>query len=174
MRGGGPYMVNARLGSQAFRGGRPRGNRQPDPFAALADSTRRRLLIELSTSDRTVSELASDLQISQPTVSQHLKVLRETGLVVYCSVGRSHHYRLCARVLYEVRDWLMQLERSLLDAGGTGQSRLRPGVRAAEPNELQALRHGGRGAGHMNGAANERLDRVDMAKAEAEERTGVC
>jgi len=107
-------MVNTGLVSVAHRGGRPRGNGHPDPFAALADSTRRRLLAELSTSDRTVSELASGLQISQPAVSQHLKVLRETGLVMYCCVGRNHHYRLCAPALCEVRDWLMQLERSWL------------------------------------------------------------
>src|SRR5690242_3280466 len=102
-------MVNARLVSTAHRGGRPRGTGQPDPFAALADSTRRRLLAELSTSNRTVSELASDLQMSQPAVSQHLKILRETGLVVYCCMGRSHQYRLCARPLYEVRDWVLEL-----------------------------------------------------------------
>jgi|HubBroStandDraft_5_1064220.scaffolds.fasta_scaffold10258_2 DNA-binding transcriptional ArsR family regulator len=100
------------------RGGRPRGTGYPDPFAALADSTRRRLLAELSTSNRTVSELASDLQISQPAVSQHLKVLRETGLVVYCCVGRSHQYRLCTRVLYEVRDWVLELEKSWLATAG--------------------------------------------------------
>lgn len=107
-------MANTELVSETHRGGRPRGNGQPDLFAALADSTRRRLLIELSTSDRTVSELAFGLQISQPAVSQHLKVLRETGLVVYCCVGRNRHYRLYAPALGEVRDWLMQLELSWL------------------------------------------------------------
>ena len=111
-------MVNTGLVSTAHRGGRPRGNGRPDLFAALADSTRRRLLAELSTSDRTVSELASSLQISQPAVSQHLRVLRETGLVMYCCVGRNHQYRLCARPLCEVRDWVVQLERSWLTQVG--------------------------------------------------------
>jgi len=111
-------MVNARLVSTAHRGGRPRGTGQPDPFAALADSTRRRLLMELSRSNRTVSELASGLQMSQPAVSQHLKLLRETGLVVYCCVGRCHRYSLCARALYEVRDWVAEVERSWLTQTG--------------------------------------------------------
>ena len=111
-------MVNIGLVGTVRRGGRPRGNGHPDPFVALADSTRRRLLAELSASNRTVSELASGLQISQPAVSQHLKVLRETGLVVYCCEGRNHQYRLCAQALYEVRDWVVGLEHSWLTQAG--------------------------------------------------------
>jgi DNA-binding transcriptional ArsR family regulator len=107
-------MVNTGLVSTPQRGGRPRGNGQPDTFTALADSTRRHLLAELSTSNRTVSELASGLKISQSAVSQHLKVLRETGLVVYCCSGRNHQYRLCAGALYEVRE-----ERSRPSPGST-------------------------------------------------------
>lgn len=115
-------MVNTEAVDTVHRGGRPRRNGNPDSFSALADSTRRRLLAELSISSRTVSELASGLQISQPAVSQHLKLLRETGLVMYYCVGRSHQYRLRTRALYEVRDWVMELERSFLTQAGAPEN----------------------------------------------------
>ncbi len=105
-------MGEAGLPNTRNGAGRPRGNGRPDRFAALADPTRRQLLAALAAADRTVSELASGLRISQPAVSQHLKVLREAGLVAYCCTGRSHRYRVCVRSLGELRAWLMELELS--------------------------------------------------------------
>lgn len=91
--------------------GRPRSTGAPDRFAALGDATRRYLLEQLSTRDRTVTELAAGLQISQPAVSQHLRVLRHAGLVAYGRHGRSHQYQLRTESIAELRDWLLQLER---------------------------------------------------------------
>lgn len=93
------------------RGGRPRITGVRDAFAAIADPTRRRLLTELAAGDRTVSELSVGLAISQPAVSQHLKVLREAGLVLFRSVGRAHRYRLCAEGISGLCAWLVELER---------------------------------------------------------------
>ena len=104
----------------AERPGRPRKSRDgglaagappPDRFAALADGTRRHLLEQLATADRAVSELLADLDISQAAVSQHLRVLREAGLVTARKEGRNRYYRLRPAALTELRDWLDELER---------------------------------------------------------------
>jgi DNA-binding transcriptional ArsR family regulator len=93
------------------RGGRPQGDGQPDRFAALADATRRHLLERLATGERTVSELMEGLALSQAAVSQHLKVLREAGLVDASRDGRFRRYRLRPQGLVELRDWLDELDR---------------------------------------------------------------
>lgn len=94
--------------------GRPskaRGAPSADRFAALADGTRRRLLEQLATADRAVGELVAGLDITQAAVSQHLRVLRETGLVSARREGRHRYYRLRPAALAELRDWLDELER---------------------------------------------------------------
>ena len=93
------------------RGGRPQVEGQPDLFAALADSTRRHLLERLAAGERTVSELSEGLPQSQAAVSQHLKVLREAGLVEAWQEGRFRRYRLRPQGLTELRDWLEALDR---------------------------------------------------------------
>jgi DNA-binding transcriptional ArsR family regulator len=90
--------------------GRPRRG-TADRFAALADPTRRHLLEELAAGDRTVSQLMAGLAISQAAVSQHLRVLREAGLVLAERDGRHRRYRLRPAGLTELRDWLDELER---------------------------------------------------------------
>jgi DNA-binding transcriptional ArsR family regulator len=82
-----------------------------DRFAALADSTRRHLLEDLAAADHSVSELVSGLEISQAAVSQHLRVLREAGLVTARRDGRHQLYRLRPAALTDLRDWLEELER---------------------------------------------------------------
>jgi DNA-binding transcriptional ArsR family regulator len=69
------------------------------------------LLERLATGDRAVSELTSDLDMSQAAVSQHLRVLREAGLVTARKDGRHRYYQLRPAGLAELRDWLDELER---------------------------------------------------------------
>jgi len=100
----------------AARPGRPRkataaGAGSADRFAALADSSRRHLLEELAAGDHTVTELMAGLDISQAAVSQHLRVLRDAGLVTARQDGRYRRYRLRPVALTELRDWLDELER---------------------------------------------------------------
>jgi DNA-binding transcriptional ArsR family regulator len=83
----------------------------PDAFSALADPTRRHLLEQLTGGERTASELAGGLTISQAAVSQHLKLLRETGLVAARRDGRHRYYRLRSEGFAEFREWLAALER---------------------------------------------------------------
>ncbi len=82
-----------------------------DRFGALADPTRRHLLEQLAGRDLAVSELTSGLDISQAAVSQHLRVLREAGLVTARKDGRYRYYQLRPAALTELRDWLDELER---------------------------------------------------------------
>ncbi|WP_374947442.1 ArsR/SmtB family transcription factor [Agreia sp.] len=90
-----------------------------DIFSVIADPTRRRLLellleryeagdaVEASThaGESSVSELVHALNLSQPTVSKHLKVLREAGLVAVREEGQHRYYKLDASPLEEVEDW---------------------------------------------------------------------
>lgn len=75
-------------------------------FAALADPTRRRLLERLRRRDHTVGELAKISRISQPAVSQHLRVLRDANLVASRSVGTRRYYRVNRDGLLELRRYL--------------------------------------------------------------------
>lgn len=84
-----------------------------DIFSVIADSTRRdilRVLLERDqqTEDGTsVSQIVGQLSVTQPTVSKHLKVLRDAGLVTVREDGQHRYYRLSAGPLEEVDDWLM-------------------------------------------------------------------
>jgi DNA-binding transcriptional ArsR family regulator len=64
-----------------------------DVFAVIAESTRRQILENLRDGDKAVGELVIELQVSQPTVSKHLKVLREAGLVTMRAQGQKRFYR---------------------------------------------------------------------------------
>jgi DNA-binding transcriptional ArsR family regulator len=82
-----------------------------DVFVALSDPTRRRIMDLLSDGDQPVHELAQDFGVSRPAISQHLRVLREVGLVQERRVGRERHYRLQAGALREVAAWIARYER---------------------------------------------------------------
>ena len=79
-----------------------------DIFDVLADGTRRELLNRLRhrAAEVSVSELVSELGISQPTVSKHLKVLRDHGLVTVREEGQHRYYRLDTTPFGELEDWL--------------------------------------------------------------------
>ncbi len=75
-------------------------------FAALADPTRRAILARLAKGEATVSELAEPFDLQQPTISKHLKVLEEAGLVTQSRDARSRPRRLALGALKEVDGWL--------------------------------------------------------------------
>ena len=75
-------------------------------FTALADPTRRAIFERLADRPSAVGELAHDLPVSRPAVSQHLKVLKDTGLVSEEVVGRRHVYRLDPIAVSALRDQL--------------------------------------------------------------------
>ena len=75
-------------------------------YAALAEPSRRRILDLVRERERSVTELVAHLELSQPGVSKHLKVLRESGLVSVRPDGKQRWYALRADPLVEVADWL--------------------------------------------------------------------
>lgn len=83
-------------------------------FAALADPTRRSLFERVSEGPQTVGVLAKQFPISRPAVSQHLKILKEAGLVSDEARGTSRIYRIDPKGLGPLRRWLdEQWSRSL-------------------------------------------------------------
>jgi DNA-binding transcriptional ArsR family regulator len=88
-------------------------------FTAVAEPTRRRILDELRDADRSVGELVDSLDLSQPAVSKHLRVLREGGLVTSRTHAQRRIYSLEPAQLREVDAWLAPYRRlwtSHLDA----------------------------------------------------------
>jgi DNA-binding transcriptional ArsR family regulator len=75
-------------------------------FAALADPTRRSILTRLTQGEATVGELARPFTISQPAVSQHLKVLERAGLISRTRRGTARLSRLEAEPLRQATAWL--------------------------------------------------------------------
>ena len=80
---------------------------QGNGFTALADPTRRAIFERLAEGPRAVGELAGELPISRPAVSQHLKVLKEAGLVGFPAVG--------SRRIYYVDPYGVETLRAYLD-----------------------------------------------------------
>jgi ArsR family transcriptional regulator len=93
----------------------------PDIFGVIADPTRRRLLAALlsaygsgtTSGERSVGELVTALGVGQPTVSKHLRVLRDAGLVTTREDGQFRFYRLDPRPLDDVEEWLSPFTRAI-------------------------------------------------------------
>lgn len=87
-----------------------------EPLAALGDATRRRIVEVLLAQPSSVSDIARQLPVSRPAVSQHLQVLKSAGLVAVRTEGRRNIYRLDPQGLAALRDhldslWLAALEQ---------------------------------------------------------------
>src|SRR3954451_13237161 len=83
--------------------------------SALADPTRLSLLEKLRGGPRSVGEIANDLPVSRPAVSQHLKVLKDVGLVADRSVGTRRIYYIDPKGLGAMRAWLDKFWEAALD-----------------------------------------------------------
>jgi len=82
-------------------------------FAALADPTRRAILSRLARGEATVMELAKPFEMSQPAISQHLKVLEEAGLIVQRVDGAKRPRRLAKAGIDAMDQWLAMLRKAL-------------------------------------------------------------
>jgi DNA-binding transcriptional ArsR family regulator len=85
-------------------------------WAVLADPTRRTIFERLAEQPSAVGELASDLPVSRPAVSQHLKVLKDAGLVVDMRAGKQRIYRVDPDGLATLREELDQFWNKTLAA----------------------------------------------------------
>lgn len=77
-----------------------------DAFNAIAEPQRRRILVLLKDGERSVNDLSRALRITQPRASKHLRVLREVGLVRVRGAGQQRLYRLDARGLEPIHEWV--------------------------------------------------------------------
>jgi len=77
-----------------------------DTFTALADPTRRRIIESLAAGESSFGDLADKFKMSRPAVSQHLKVLRDAGIVTARADAQRRIYRLNDQSLDEVEAWL--------------------------------------------------------------------
>jgi DNA-binding transcriptional ArsR family regulator len=77
-------------------------------FSALADPTRRQIFERLRAGEMAVGEIARGLPVSRPAVSQHLKVLKEAGLVAHRAAGTRRVYHIDPHGLGALRAWLDQ------------------------------------------------------------------
>ena len=80
-------------------------------FAIIAEPSRRAILRLLVSSEQSVGEIERQLRMPQPTVSKHLRVLREAGFVEASVDAQRRLYRLIPESLHEVDDWLAPFRR---------------------------------------------------------------
>jgi DNA-binding transcriptional ArsR family regulator len=93
-------------------------------FAALSDPTRREVFQRLQSGGRSVGEIARDLPVSRPAVSQHLKVLKDAGLVADRADGTRRVYYIDPKGLGAMRAWLDQFWDAALQSFATEVARL--------------------------------------------------
>jgi DNA-binding transcriptional ArsR family regulator len=77
-----------------------------DVYEALADPTRREIIAMLAVGERSAGEISGRFEMAGPSVSRHLKVLRESGLIAYRREATSRLYRLEPEPLQQVRQWM--------------------------------------------------------------------
>src|SRR3974390_2978673 len=82
-------------------------------FSALGDPTRRAILARLAQGEATVNELAEPFEMTQPAISQHLKVLEDAGLIVRRVEGTKRPRRLARAGIEAMDQWLTVLRRAL-------------------------------------------------------------
>ncbi|MFC7850131.1 metalloregulator ArsR/SmtB family transcription factor [Arthrobacter sp. NPDC057388] len=104
-----------------------------DVFAVIAEATRRDILVSLQAGDKAVGELVEELAASQPTISKHLKVLREADLVSMRAQGQKRYYALNTKPLEGVASWL-----ETFDVGRAASAAASPEVAVQQAPEQQA------------------------------------
>src|SRR6185312_1363420 len=91
-------------------------------FKALNDTTRREILELLKDKDLTAGEIADQFNISKPSISHHLDLLRQAGLVVSVKEGQYIYYSLNTTVMDEMLKWIINLQSQKNKSESTGKS----------------------------------------------------
>ena len=94
---------------------------------ALADPTRREIVERLRRAPSAVTALAETIPVTRPAISQHLRVLREVGLVEFDRAGTRNVYRLRPEGLGPLREWLEDFWQDALDAFAAYANQTDPG-----------------------------------------------
>ena len=109
-----------------------------DVFAVIAEATRRDILVSLRNGDKAVGELVQELEASQPTISKHLKVLREADLVSMRAQGQKRYYTLNPKPLAGIATWLQAFDVGPAVAADAAAPRHPESTPAAVPDSLAA------------------------------------
>jgi DNA-binding transcriptional ArsR family regulator len=144
-----------------------------DVFAVIAEATRRDILVSLQAGDKAVGELVEELAASQPTISKHLKVLREADLVSMRAQGQKRYYALNPKPLEGIASWL-----ETFDVGRAAAAAASPAAAAQQAEPLKAEEAGsgaaesagtlaGSQAPALAGAASARAASASAASASA-------
>lgn len=91
--------------NRMYRTTMPRAATTSDPFNAIAEPRRREILEYLAGDERTVTEIVAAIKLAQPSVSKHLGVLRNVGLVIVRREGKQAMYRTNLDTLRTIHDW---------------------------------------------------------------------
>ncbi|QIK63688.1 winged helix-turn-helix transcriptional regulator [Leucobacter viscericola] len=142
----------------------------PDIFGVIADATRRDILQallerHLQDEEMSVSEIVGQLEISQPTVSKHLKVLREAELVTVREDGQHRFYSLDPEPLEMVEDFVIPFLSAGFDTEVTVEYLSEDGERVSGPESEDSFEDTGEVLSEEAAAAAERIGRA-AAKAE--------
>lgn len=86
-------------------------------FRAVADPTRRSILLRLRQAELTVTELCEPFHMTQPSLSKHLAVLKRGGLITARRSGRHRYYRLEPKPIEQIAEWAAQF-RDVADTSG--------------------------------------------------------
>ncbi|HMJ24123.1 MAG TPA: metalloregulator ArsR/SmtB family transcription factor [Terriglobales bacterium] len=89
----------------------PRAATTSDVFNAVAEPRRREILSYLALQERPVGDIVATLGLEQPSVSKHLRVLRDVGLVHVRRNGRHMFYRTNAQAIWPLHEWTSTFER---------------------------------------------------------------
>ncbi|WP_284762433.1 metalloregulator ArsR/SmtB family transcription factor [Arthrobacter sp. efr-133-R2A-63] len=128
-----------------------------DVFAVIAEATRRDILVSLRSGDKAVGELVEELAASQPTISKHLKVLREADLVSMRAQGQKRYYALNPKPLAGVASWL-----ETFDVGPA-----KPAAEAATPARSPRPRAAGQPEAAGQGTAKKQPDSEPLGTSPA-------
>lgn len=82
-----------------------------DPFQAIADPTRRAILVLLASQTMTAGAIADNFDVARPTISKHMQVLNECELIISKQKGREIFYELKIDKMKEIDNWLAQFKK---------------------------------------------------------------
>lgn len=82
-----------------------------DPFQAIADPTRRAILVLLAAQTMTAGAIADNFEVARPTISKHMQVLSECELISATQKGREIYYELKVDKMKEIDKWLAQFRK---------------------------------------------------------------
>ena len=115
----------------------PRATTTSDAFNAVAEPRRRDILNYLALREHSVSDIVAGLGMEQPSVSKHLRVLREVGLVHVRAHGRQMFYRTNAEAIRPLHEWASTFEQFWLHQLNSVKERAERRAAGAEQNSLE-------------------------------------